>query len=135
MEEVAAEVVFQASWSGDHEPRSRANRGQLLSLGQSAHDQRRGRQLLSAQRIVLIDDLHGKFARRDEHERFDPFRFRGQEPLDDRDQERQRLAGSCLRRREDVLAFQRLRDGRGLDRSRRRKFRQRQPLLGVIGNL
>ena len=51
-----------------------------------------------------------------------PLRFRRKELLDDRDQERQRLAGSCLRGREHVLAFQRLRDRRGLDRSRRRKI-------------
>ena len=71
IEEVAAEVIFQASRSGDHEPRSRANRGKLFGLGQSAHDQRRGGKLLPAQRVVLIHNLHGEFARGNEHERFD----------------------------------------------------------------
>ena len=51
------------------------------------------------------------------------------------DQVRQRLAGACLRGRENVLAFQRLRDRRGLDRSRGHKSGERQPLLDVIGNL
>ena len=64
-----------------------------------------------------------------------PLRFDASSLLDDRDQERQRLAGPCLRGREHVLAFQRLRDRRGLDWSGRRKFGERQPLLGVIGNL
>ncbi len=52
-----------------------------------------------------------------------------------RNQERQRFAGPCLRGRENVLAFERLRDGRGLHRSQRRKFGECQPFLDVIGNL
>ena len=135
IDELAAEVIFQASGSGDHQPRARADRASCLPFGQSAHDQRRGGELLAAQRVVLIHDLHGQFARGNEHQRRDSRRFFCKQALDDRNQERQRLAGSCLRGRQHVLAFQRLRDRRGLHRSRRRKFGECQPLLGVIGNL
>ncbi len=72
IEEIAAEVIFEASWSGDDQPRTGANRRKLLRLGQSADDQRRGAKLLPAQRVVLIHHLHGEFPCGNEHERFDP---------------------------------------------------------------
>ena len=67
----------------------------------------------------MIDDLHGEFARWHEHERGDAGGGSLEQPLHDRDKERQSLASAGLGGGEHIFAFQSLRNDRGLDRSRR----------------
>ena len=80
--------------------------GELQSFGQSTDDQRRRAELLAAQRVVLIHDLHGEFARGHQHERRDTGRFLLQQAFDHGDQERERLAGPGLRGGQHVFACQ-----------------------------
>ena len=56
------------------------------------------------------------------------------QPLDDRNQEGQRFAGSGLGRGEHVFAGERLRNRRGLHRGRDGKVKGRQSLLGIRGD-
>ncbi len=93
----------------------------LSAFGQAADDKSRGRQLLASQIVVLLHDLHGEFARGNQRERCDSGSLILEQPLDYRDQERQRLAGACLRGREHVLACKRRRNRGCLHRSRYRK--------------
>ena len=80
--------------------------------------------LPAAQGVVLLGDLHGQLARGNEHERGDSGRVLREKLFHHRDQERERLAGSCLRGGENVLALQRLRDGRSLHRGGQREIRR-----------
>src|SRR6266481_5177625 len=63
VEESAVEVIFQPPRSRYHQPRSLANGLELRNFGQSPDDQRRGQQLLAAQRVILFHDLHCQLAR------------------------------------------------------------------------
>ena len=94
MNQPAFEEVFQAAGRGDHQAGSLAQGSQLLSLGQSPHDQGCGGKFCSSQCVVLIHNLHGKFAGGDKHERRESGRAALKKPVDDWDQESQCLAGS-----------------------------------------
>ena len=63
----------------------------------------------------MFADLHGKFARRHQNERLDAARVAACQTLDDRHQEGKGLAGSRLRRGQNVFACERVRNGGGLD--------------------
>ena len=67
-DQAAIEKIFEAARSGHDQTRSAAQRGQLVSFRQAAYDQGRGRQFRAAQGVVLIDHLHGQFARRNQHQ-------------------------------------------------------------------
>src|SRR5271154_5124915 len=66
--ELAIEKILETSRSSDDEASSLAKCGQLSAFGQAADDQSGGGKLLPAQRVVLLDDLHGEFARGNESE-------------------------------------------------------------------
>ncbi len=134
MDELAVEEILEPPWSCDDEARAIAQVPKLLSFGESADDQSRGRELFAAQCVVLLDDLHGEFARGNEHQRGHSRRALLQEPFDDRDQEGQRLAGACLSRGEHIFAFKCLRNRGGLHRRRLRKASGRQPFFHVLRN-
>ena len=61
-----SQEIFQTAWGGDHQASAAAQRGQLVSFRQATYDQGCGRQFCAAQGVVLVNHLHGKFARRDE---------------------------------------------------------------------
>ena len=125
----ALEVVFQPSRSRDDHACASADGFDLRPLGHSADHQRRLRQLAVTQLVVNVLDLHRQFARRDENQGpYAGYVFRSQ-LLHDGKQERQSFAGACLGCRQNVFAFQRMRDGHFLDRSGSCKVCCRQFLL------
>ena len=70
---------------------------------------------------MLRDDLHGEFPGRHKYERRNSGSIQLRQPLHDGEKEGKRFAGACLRRGDDVLAFQRLRNCRRLHGSGRGK--------------
>src|SRR5882724_1857504 len=120
MKKSAVEVVFEPSRSRHNQPCSLTDGLELRTFGQSANDQRRRQQLLAAKRIELVYYLHSQFTCWHKNQRRDSRRLILEQFFDHRDQERQRLARSRLRRRQHG--------------SRRRKLRRRQSFLYVRRN-
>ena len=131
---LAREEIFQTSGSRDYQARAFAQRGELQTFGQTANDQRRGAKQLAAQRVVLLHNLHGQFARGDQHEGRDARSLFLQHAFDHRNQERQRLAGAGLRGRQYIFSRQRLRYRRSLHWSGNRKLGKCEPLFHVSGD-
>jgi hypothetical protein len=134
VEKPAVQEILEPAGSGDDEARALANGAKLCAFGESADYACRWLKLSAAEQVVLLDDLHGEFAGRNEDQRGDPGRIALEQALHHGDQKRQRFAGSGLRRGENILALERLRDSGGLHRSGCRELCSRQTLLGVGGN-
>ena len=134
IEKIAVKIILQTPGSRDHDPGAVANRAKLLTFGQSTDHQAGGCELLAAQRVELIDHLHGKLARGDKDERGDSRRVVPQEPFHDGNKKRQRLAGTGLRGGENILAFQCMRNRAGLHRRGYREASSSKPLLQIMRN-
>src|SRR5208283_1557051 len=126
----AAKEIFQTSWCCDNYARPLTDSLNLALLAQASDDQRSRSGFALAQLFVLRVNLHRQLARRHEDKREDvaPTTFRCQ-AFDDRNQERQRLAGAGLRSGQDVFTFECGRDRGRLDRRRGREMEVEQLLL------
>ena len=136
VEEASVQVIFEAAGGGYYHARAFADGLELGAFGEAANYQGGGAELLAAQDIILIDDLHGEFASGDEDEGSDAFGLGRsfQQLLHDWDQEGEGLAGAGLGGGENVFAFKSLGDSCGLHRGGRDELCGRQALLGVSGN-
>ena len=134
MNEAPVDQVFQPSRSGDHEICSRAQALDLRILRESAHDLGRGRKSAPAQPVVLRHDLHGQFARGDQHQRGHAVALLRQQSLHDGQQKGQRLAGAGLGRGQNVFSLERRRNRRRLHRGGVDEFLRRKPLLQVCAD-
>ncbi len=83
----------------------------------------------ATQRVVLRRNLHRQFARGNEHQGVDAGLVLREQLFNHRDQERESFARTGLRGGEHVLAFEGLRNGRGLHRSRGSKATGNQAFL------
>ena len=128
-DEPAVEIIFEAAGSGNDKARALANGIELPAFGKPANDETRRLRLLCAQGVILRDDLHGEFPGRHKNESGNSGSIRLRQPLHDGEKERERFAGSCLRRGDDVLAFQGLRNCGRLHGSGRGKLRRDESLL------
>ena len=130
----AVDEILQTARSGDDHASTLANGIDLTAFSQPADDQGCRRELFAPKGVVLIQNLHGEFARWNEHEGLHGVGFLLQQFFEDGDQKRQGLAGSSLRCSKHILAFKGLWDGRSLHRSRFRETARREPLLDVRRN-
>jgi len=128
-DEPAIEIIFEAAGSGDDEARTLADGVELPAFRQTTDDESRRLRLLCAQGVILRDDLHREFPGRHKNQSRDSGSMRLPQLLHDGKKERERFAGSCLGRGDNVLAFQGLRNCCRLHGSWRRKFRRDESLL------
>ncbi len=114
--------VDQPTRSGHHDVRTRGEGTDLRSVGHSAGHQGDPETLRAGQRSEHIGDLEGQLAGGDEHDspRLLGATRAGGQPHDHRQPEGQGLAGTRTGASEDVATGQRVRNGLGLDRERRR---------------
>ena len=120
----AAEEVFETAGRGDDEAWAAVELIELVVLGEAAADEH-GIALRAGNELpVGLEDLHGELARGQQDERADGAAFalgaghRGRvHALDHRDEEAEGLAGAGGGGGENVVAFERGRDGLGLNRA------------------
>ena len=112
----AGHLVEQTAGRGDDHVRAASERRILPAIadaaihGDDAHGQ------AAAQLLRVVGDLERELARRRHDQRTRLARAgRRDQPLQQRQQERRRLAGARLGRAEDVVPLQGGRDGRALD--------------------
>ena len=79
LDQPAVEIIFQPPGSRDNNARSLANGVELRTFGKTADDECRRRELFASQGVVLLHNLHGQFARGNQHERRDSRRVFRQE--------------------------------------------------------
>ncbi len=111
----AAKEIFQTSGRGYDDPRSGAQGLNLRLLGQAADDEGSGRKLLVAQLFVLLVNLHRKFARGHQDQRFRVARRSLQQALNQGHQERKGFARAGLGGGQDVSTRKCVRDRFRLD--------------------
>src|SRR5258708_11864072 len=121
--------MVEAGRGGGDEGRTLGDSVELPTLRQTTDDESRRLRLLCAQGVILRDDLHGEFASRNKNQSRDSGSMRLPQLLHDGKKERERFAGSCLGRGDNVLAFQGLRNCCRLNGSWRRKLRRDESLL------
>ena len=132
--EFAGDEILQASRSSDYKFAAGAKTVDLRLFRYAADNQRRLRHVLIAQLFVLLVNLHGEFARGQQDQGADILgcsilrRFSAQH-LDDRNQERESLAGAGLGGADYVLAFKGRSNGARLDGCEGNELSCRQLLL------
>ena len=114
-DEVAVDEILQPA--GRRDDHVRGFRLVRLRLERHPAVHRRDLDLVAGDQRELLGHLHAELTRRDEHERRGA-RLGRVEALEDRDRERERLAGSGRALGQDVAAAQRLRDHERLDLER-----------------
>jgi hypothetical protein len=131
IDEPAREKILEAARRCHDQASTTAKRGELNVFRKSADDERGVTQAAVAKCVVSLDDLHGKFASRNENQRRDALRFFAEHVFDDGDQERERLARAGLRGGQNVFASESLRDCRSLNGRRSDKFILRQAVFHI----
>jgi len=129
VDESALEEILEASGRCNNHACSATDRVQLISFGEAAYRDGCAGKFRSAQRFVLIGNLHGKFPSGNQDECRDARSLSLKQSFHHRDQESKRFAGACLRGCNHVLALKGWRKSCRLHWCWYGKFGYRQPLL------
>jgi hypothetical protein len=118
----AIHEVDETPRSCDQDVGAARQKGDLLADGLAADHRGHGQFRASGERAEVVSDLVGQLARRRQDQCLGGLRRGppglGEKLVDQRQTERQRLAGAGLGEAEDVMPHQRQRDGLVLDRGR-----------------
>ena len=113
-----AEVIEQPARRADDDVDAAAEGVLLRAHADAAEDGRAGDRRVDGEVGQVLEDLRGQLARRRQDERARRAARLRHQPLQDRQQERDRLAAACHGASEQILAFERRRNRVGLNRRR-----------------
>ena len=109
------QMIEQPSRRGDQDVDAAAERVLLRPHADAAENRRAGDRRVDGKVVEVVEDLRRELPRRREHERARRAARLLDQLVQDRQQERRRLAAARLGAREDVAAFEPRRNGVSLD--------------------